>query len=651
MRRRPVRPRLTTAITFGLLLSPLLSAGTVVAAEYGMSTVVRYVVDPVAGQIAVTVEVTFTNTTPNPPGQVSGFDRIDIALHEGASQVTARDSSGSLTVAVETRDGMAVASVKARSRVRYNQSASFTLSYRLTDASAPSVHVRAEVVKFPVYGFGTSSQVTVDVPTGYQVLAGGDPMTTTSDGGVLHLTSGPIAQPNKWLALVAASRPLDYTTQSASVALASGTLDLQVRAWSGDQAWGERTLALLVAALPRLEEAIGLPYSHVGPLVVTEAVGGEGTNGELPSSNAEIQVGFDEPAFTLLHQAAHIWISNELAADRWIREGLASHYAEQLAAGLKVALPYDPALRAAELVADARPLAAWGAQAASAPGDAYAYAASWASVDRIARDIGEARLTDALRRVVAGLSAYEPALPDPLPASERQFAPVDTRRLIDQLAAASGIDLADRFAPEVLGPEAAPELADRATARSEYQRLAAAGGDWGVPDPIQADMGAWRFAEARVAIAEAVAWLVERDALIAKIAKAGLTTPNELRSRFAVDGGGAKARSELAAERAVVDPYLELRRRADTPRGPLEAIGLLAAVDPRQLLAEAATRFGDGDLRTAVAVLDRAELQLDHAAANGLVRLASAIVLLAVIALLVSRTTRHRGGSHYTAGP
>ena len=159
-------------------------------------------------------------------------------------------------------------------------------------------------MKFPAWGFGTSSQVTVRLPSGYEANAEGDTMLASADAASVVLTSDPIPDPQRWLALITAILPRDHVTQSESVPLSSGTVDLQVRAWSDDPAWGEQTLSLLVEALPMLEEAIGLPYPRVGPLVLSEAAGGESSTGPLPSSDAEIQVAFDRSPFTLLHQAA-----------------------------------------------------------------------------------------------------------------------------------------------------------------------------------------------------------------------------------------------------------------------------------------------------------------------------------------------------------
>ena len=616
-----------------------------------MPTVVRYLVDPAVGQIGVSVEVTFTNTLPDPPGKISAFDRIELAVHDGASQVAASDSAGALHVDVQTRDGVEVASVKPRARVRYNKSVSFTLSYALADGASPDLHVRSGIVKFPAWGFGTSSQVTVQMPPGYASRADGDPMVTEEGDGGQTLTSGPIADPASWLALITAVLPGDLVTESATVALASGTVDLQVRAWTTDAAWGHQTLSLLVKALPMLEEAIGLPYPRVGPLVVSEAVGG-GEGADTPdSTTAEIQVAFDASTFTLLHQAAHVWIDDHLAADRWIREGLASHYAAGVALRLEVEEPYDAAVRASDLSADAFPLVDWREGGAASAADAYGYAASWALADRIAASVGDAHLTMALQRIAAGLPAYDPIDPDAADVADPRVAPVDTRRLLDQLAAVSGADLASLFGEAAFGPDAAVELAQRGAARKAYERLVSMAGDWGAPDPVRSAMGGWRFDEARAGIEAALAWLAARDELVAQVAAAGLATPQRLRDRYTLAGGGPDASAELDAERAVVERYRALKDRIEGPLNPLETIGLFAASDPDETLAEAASEFGTGDLQAAAAALDRLELRLNRAPSDGAVRLASAAVLVGLLGLGAGAALRRRAGSHYTAAP
>ena len=269
-----MRRRLAAAVSVALLGLPLAQPSLTKAAEYEMATVADYAVDPAAGAITATVAVTFTNTLPDPPGQISAFRHVDLAIQDGSSAVVARDGAGQLSVGINSQNGVLVASVTTRTQVRYNATATFTLTYRLADGAAPDLHVRPGVVKFSAWGFGTSSQVSVRLPAGYDASLEGDQMHTAEDGASQVLTSDPIPDPSHWLAQITAVLPRDFVTQAASVPLASGTVDLQVRAWSDDAAWGERTLSLLVEALPMLEEAIGLPYPRVGPLVVSEAAGG-----------------------------------------------------------------------------------------------------------------------------------------------------------------------------------------------------------------------------------------------------------------------------------------------------------------------------------------------------------------------------------------
>ena len=426
-------------------------------------------------------------------------------------------------------------------------------------------------------------------------------------------------------------------------------MDLQVRAWSDDVAWGDRTLALLIDALPRLEEAIGLPYPRLGPLLVSEAAAGEAPGAEVPPAAAEIQVAFDGSPFTLLHQAAHVWVSDQLAGDRWIREGLASHYAALVAAELEVQPPYDPSQRAVELAADARPLVDWPSGTAGGGAEAYGYAASWALVDQIATSVGAAHLREALVRVVAGVSAYDPIEPDGVATDGRPYPPVDTRRLLDQLAAVSDADVSDLFGETAFGAAAAAELTRRGAAREAYARIVGDAGDWGAPDPVRAAMSEWSFDVALARIGEAAAWLDERDALVAACAVVGLVPPDRLRERYVAGGGGPEAVAELEAERALVDAFAGMRARVTAPRDPLEAVGLFLAADPVALLAEAGDSFERGDLRAA------ADCSTESSSSSTVrPRTAQSASpgwrsCLPLLGLGVGVTFRRRSASHYTA--
>ncbi|HYM52800.1 MAG TPA: hypothetical protein VEW45_04850 [Candidatus Dormibacteraeota bacterium] len=624
------------------------------AAEYTLATVANYAIEPAAARIAVSVQVTFTNTTPDPAGQFSVFEVVDVAIHSGATSVTAEDSQGGMQVAVATRNGVNVASVRARTPVRYNQKATFTLTYLLPDGASIDVRVRPSAIVFPAWSFGTSGEVTITLPGEYEVRVDGDDLSAEQDGAVLRLESGAVDDPSSWLARVTAVSPTSYTTLSQGVVLTSGTVDLQVRAWVDDEAWGEATLAVMVEALPLLEAQIGLEYPRVGPLVVVESVPDlPGALSEPAAAGGEMAIAFDAPAFTALHQAAHVWLSDQLAADRWIREGFASQAAVAVAAaaGLEAPLPYDPAARAVELAAAAFPLMSWGAGEATIEQDAWAYAASWGLANRLAAAIGDDALRAAWRRIAAGVGAYEALDDEPPPPGGGPVTPADSRRLLDQLEAVSGVDLAAVFAENVFDASAAAELPQRASAREAYAALLTAAGEWGAPDPVRAELSGWRFDEAEVSIAEAIVWLAARDELLVAIEAAGLTTPERLRDRYRTAGGGPDAQAELAAESAFVGGYADVRDHLAEEPSIVKRVGLLGGTEPSALLDDAAALFAAGDLRGAAEAVDAARARLDGAAADGLVRLVSAAVVLILVLALAVLVRRRRRGSGYTAPP
>lgn len=625
-------------------LAPLGAAPIARAADaYQLATKVHYVVDPDARSIAVSIDVTFTNLTPDPKGAFSVFETVPLAVHDVAASVAAKDGQGDLKVSVaRSKDDVNVATVTLRDPLRYKKQATFQLTYQLPDGKDASVRVRPSVVIFPVWSFGTGSEVTVDLPAAYEVKSDGDQLTAARDGNVTHLTSGTIADPAHWLAVVTADRETAMTTAQQSVPLAGGTVDLQVRAWADDAAWGQKTLTLLAGALPRLEKAIGLRYARQGPLVVSEALPGTGSLGEAEPDVEDLRIAFDQPPFTVVHQAAHVWLDESFASDRWIREGLASHYAAVVARELKVPLPYDPAQRAAATKAKAFPLADWNTNA-TADQDAWAYPAAWALIDRLASSIGEDKLQLALRRVAAGVGAYEPVAGE-LPAQDAALvAAVDSQRLLDQLETVSGRSLAAEFA-DVFSDDTKAQLEARAQARAAYDGLRTAAGDWGTPAPVRAAMEGWNFSDATKAIAAARAWLTDRDALLQAIERAGLSTPRQLREQYRTNGGGTDARDELNAEQAVVADYQAATDRANASRSVFERIGLLGGREPAEQLASANGMFGDGNLRGAAEAVSEARGRLDGAQVNGLLRLLSLLLLVVVVAgIAVYLIRRPRG--------
>jgi hypothetical protein len=318
---------------------------------------------------------------------------------------------------------------------------------------------------------------------------------------------------------------------------------------------------------------------------------------------------------------------------------------------LQVALPYDPTARASELAAAAFPLISWGAGEATAEQDAFGYAASWALAQRLATAVGADALRMAWARIAAGMSAYEPIAEDPPAPSGRLISPVDSRGLLDHLEAVSGQDLAGEFEAHVFDAAAAADLPKRAAARQAYADLLVTAGDWGAPDPVLADLAAWRFDEAQAAIAEATAWLAARDELVAAIGAAGLAAPDRLRDRYRASGGGPDSQDELEAEAALVAAYSDVLARIQRQPSIVEQVGLLGGEKPSARLAEASALFAEGDLRGAAEEVDAARARLAGAFADGAVRLGSAAAVLVATLLLSIVVARRRRTRGYTARP
>lgn len=610
------------------------------AAEYTLESRATYDVRPDQGRIRVGVELTFTNTTPDPDNRFSVFEELRLALHDTATGVTASDEEGELDVEVGDEDGVNVATITLRDELRYEDSVTLDVSYRLEDTADPQMRVRPSVVVFPAWGFGTSSDVRVTIPGGYEVRVDGDTLRDR-DG---TLVSGPIEDPSRWLALVTAVRPAEFTTFDATIPLDGGTADLSVRAFADDEAWGERTLQLISAALPLLEEEIGLPYPRIGQLVLVEAVTADASGfGEQAPGGTELAIAFDQPPFTALHQVSHVWISPELVEARWLREGLASLVAAKVAAALEVELPYDPAERAEEVADAAFRLDAWSADAGP-DGEAYGYAASWAFLAALEEEVGADVIRRVLARVSRGTGPYESTDVDPDPSTDANgSAPIalTTRTFLDQLETVAGSGVADLFAERVLTDADVALLPARSDARAAFDRLIAASGSWGAPDPVRGALSAWQFDEAQALLAEARAWLGDRDALLGEMQAAGLSAPDRLQQAYRSYGGGPEASAELEAEGAVVDAYATTAADVNGERSFLERIGLIGAEDPADELSVANGRFADGDLRGALDAISEAQRMVASAETGGIVRIASAaivaVLVLALAVLLVRR--------------
>ena len=616
------------------------------AAEYSLESSVTYDVRPADGRVLVGVDLSFTNTTPDPSGQFSVFDELVLAIHDHAEAVTASDDDGELEVVVADDDGVNVATVELRAGLRFEETIEERLEYRLDDGNDPGVRIGPSLIVFPAWGFGTASEVTVEIPVGYEVRIDGDPLSEESGS----LTSGLIADPGGWLSLVTAVGPLEYESFEATVPLQGGTADLVVRSFSDDPDWGTATRDLLVEALPMIEREVGLPYPLLGQLVLSQGVPSDGSGfGESLTRRDEIVVAYDQPPFTVLHQVAHVWMPSTLIGARWIREGLASDVAARVGAEIDLVPPYDPAEVADERAASAMPLDAW-TTSTGPEANAYAYAASWALIADLRREVGADALRTVLARTAGSIGPYDGSEVGPTAANGSAPAvPLTGRTLLDQLETVAQADLSERFAARVLTEADGSLLPARAEARAAFDALVDAASGWGAPDPVRASMSSWQFSEADAQVRDAAAWLGDRDDLLAAMEQAGLSNPDRLQQAYRAYGGGPEAVSELEAQQGVVDAYAAAAERITAPRSFMARLGLLGGSDPATHLSQANGRFADGDLRGAIDAIAEADRVLASAETSGIVRLASLALLVTLTVAVTVAVFRRRAS--YTAAP
>jgi hypothetical protein len=421
-----------------------------------------------------------------------------------------------------------------------------------------------------------------------------------------------------------------------------------VRAWDDDPQWSSRTANLLRDGLPELEALIGVPYPHIGTLEVEEAAIsrlGEYA-GLYDPSDALIRIRYDADAFVTLHEAAHLWFNNRLMDDRWIGEAFAELYS--IEAGERIGADgfrwqLTPDLRRSKI-----PLNDWGAVGREdLRVEDFAYAASYEVATLIADRAGMERLRGVWDAAFRREPAYLPADGSGADARSTVGQP-GWQRLLDLLEERTGESFDDLWARWIVNGEQQRQLAARASARSLYQEVIDAASDWQLPEIIRADLGDWRFAEAREGLQLAQRVLRERERILGAAGIHGLAPSDRLQRAFEGEQDLSAALTLAGLELDAIAAIGDASTRLSGDPSVLETIGLIGS-QPGQALDEAREAYEAGALGDAKRGADRAVAERAEAADAGRVRvtLAGAGVLaldgLALAAISVRRSRRRIG--------
>ncbi len=661
MTRRLAMVVLAFAAAAGWLAAPA-GVAEVRAATPNLTIVstARYDVQPDAHRVRVTVDMTVTNRLSDTATKRYYFDHAFLSVLPDATALKASwTGSGTPRARVSKRTtAYTLVQVDFAQRLYSRKTAAIRLVFDLVDkggVAGRTVRIGPSLVSFPVWAYATDSTpgstVRVVFPAGYSVEVQPDvvPSPKTDPSGKIVFQTAKLDKPLAFFAFFVADRPGSYREQTVKAKVGAASVDLTVRGWAEDAAWSKRVGGLMTRALPMLSKEIGLAWPRAGGLIVHETITRStgGYAGLFDPSKGQIEVAYDAGDDVVLHEAAHTWFNGGLLADRWANEAFASYYGLDAAARLKILVKpgtdaLTPALEAARI-----PLNDWGViGAANGATEDYAYAASLALARAIAKRAGP----DGLRAVWAdaadGVGAYQPpasgaAATSAVGATEApetvDGAP-DWRGLLDLLDEGGAASYDDLWRTWVARAADLELLDARATARTHYDAVLAAAGDWRLPRAVRDAMRAWRFDDATRLLAAAKTILAERTVISTEATAAGLTAPTSLRTAFESPDGFASATLEATAERETIARYVAAvaaRPTTTTPTTDLvEAIGVWGTT-PQADLDRARTSFATGDLAGAAAAAGAATAVWSSAADIGRERLVGGGALLAAVLLVL----------------
>jgi hypothetical protein len=659
----PARPRATSrlsrlAAALPVILLLLCASPPPAAAARGGLVVVaqtRYVVEPAAHVVHVTVDAVATSLEPDTTAGQTYYTGVNFAVQPGAANVSATSGGQGIGASVSRReDDFSVISVSFGRGIFYRQSYAYTVRFDLVDAGGKGtrdLRIGSSLAAFPVWAFGTEgesgSSVSVDLPDGYTPDVQGEPMQQGhAAGGGIRLSASP-SDPLRFFAYVTADRPGAFANTSTRVDVNGVSTSVLVRSWDDDPSWGRRVTNLMRRGLPVLGKLIGFDYPGQEPRSLTVEEAATSRLGEYAGiydpDVSLIQIRYDADAVVTLHEAAHIWFNATLFKDRWIGEAWAEYYAARAVAHLgahgRTPVLTDTMLRSKI------PLNDWGAIGVeSLEVEDFAYAATYEVAREIAARAGNADLRLVWEAADADQEAYLPIHHAPPASAHVAFDVEGWQRLLDLLEERSGDDYSDLWRRWIVDDQQLPLLAERESARQRYAQVVAAAGDWELPASIRHEMGLWQFDDARAALEAATSVLHQRGAIAAAARSLDLSAPPTLQATFEGDGGMQAAAAEADAERRTIRELETAAGHLGAGDSLLETIGLLGN-DPHGQLAAARARFEDGDLAAADRQAAELVASVQGAADAGRLRVAAAgggVLLVDGIWLWLVRPRRRR---------
>lgn len=635
--------------------SPASPAAPQALDEDGLATTAKttYSVDPKAGAIHVTVEVTVTNEIPNRNNggvvEQAYFSEIGFPVLAEAANFHATKSGGG-QVAVTPRDMgnpyVRAAVVDLEPNLFYGQTQMTKVTYDLPNQKPRAKGIsraNAAFVTFPAFTFGDPGQtsVTVRVPSNYDVEVVGDELKDSTSGNVKVFTAENIEEPDVFMAVIVGTDDSKLTSKPADADGAKA----KVRAWPDDAAWATFAVKQFEQAKPVLEELIGQPWPREDDeleIIETSSPYAYGYAGWYSEADHKISVGDELNPRVMVHELSHVWFNSQLFADRWIAEGFAEAYATTALDQLDQPqdAPKAPNIHAPGAVA----LNDWSDPLLlddnSAATEKFGYSTAWYVVDQLVRELGADKLREVLDAASARTIAYTG---DPKP--EGVAGATDWKRLLDLLEERAGSKKAAAlWETYVVADNETPTLEARTDARADYEALREDGGSWTPPLEVRTVMASWEFNGLAEAISEAEQVLDLRhdiDEALLGHDVGGLELEQQYES--ARDTGKVVPVAEKTLDAAKA--YAEADDDLDDGAGFLGAVGLLGSGADDEL-DTARKELKQGHPAASLAASRVVEKRVRDAKRNGALRV-GVVVLVLFVALFgwwrLRRWRRRRG--------
>ncbi len=645
-----VRRSLTGLVGLGLL-SATLVAGPTAAADEGLAEASRsrFVLDTEDDVVEATVTVTLRNVTPN-QHTADGtyfyyYDAYGIPVPAGAKDLRAYSGGASLPVRVEATDDPSTRIATASfSQLHYGQSRTIEWTYDIPGAPIRSedyTRVGPGYATFAAQGVGDPGQVTVEVvlPAKMSFDATADVFTSSRDRDTITYTATENTDEGGIWAAVSA-RDADQADEKK---VEVGDVTLTLQSFPGDREWLRFVTKQVTTGLPVLEETVGQPWPG-GLETIREDVSPTVHGYAWFDHKAdEIVIAEDLDEVVLFHELTHAWLNPDRFTGRWLYEGLTEVVAHRVAdATGGSGTPRKTPDRDAP---GALPLTTWRAfgRETSPEVEQYAYAASYAAVNKLVGDLDDETFAALVSAAYAGESAYE------VPGSTRvNRGRTDWRRFLDLVQVRAGVDGAPKvYRTWVVDRDGRAELAARADARDAYTALDAADGEWQPPLGLRIAMSDWDFDKATTIVGGPLDAAPAGAATVQRAAEAaGLPVPVPVREAYegaAGDEEYAELTTLLPRATEAIGAVGEASDAAAADEDLVSQLGArLLAVE--QVTDDARSELTDGDLDEAVALADTATERAGWALWLGLgvVVLALLLVAGAILGVVGIRRRRRR---------